>query len=65
MERKDLLQANGQIFKTQGVALNEKALGKLKLLLLAILQYECLYSNDVCARPFKGQLFRNDASRSQ
>ena len=31
MERKDLLKANGQIFKIQGMALNEKASRKLKL----------------------------------
>ena len=34
MERKDLLQANGQIFKTQGVALNEKASRKVKVVVV-------------------------------
>ena len=34
MERKDLLQANGQIFKTQGVALNEKASRKVKIVVV-------------------------------
>ena len=34
MERKDLLQANGQIFKTQGFALNEKASRKVKVVVV-------------------------------
>ncbi len=34
MERKDLLQANGQIFKTQGIALNEKASRKVKVVVV-------------------------------
>ena len=34
MERKDLLQANGQIFKIQGVALNEKASRKVKVVVV-------------------------------
>ncbi len=34
MERKDLLQANGQIFKIQGVALNEKASRDVKVVVV-------------------------------
>ena len=34
MERKDLLQANGQIFKTQGVALNERASRNVKVVVV-------------------------------
>ena len=34
MERKDLLQANGQIFKTQGFALNEKASRNVKVVVV-------------------------------
>ena len=61
MERKDLLEANAQIFTVQrrGVALGQSARGRQSS------QYQCIYRNEISARSAGEKLHRHAAPRSQ
>ena len=66
MERSDLLEANGGIFKPQGQALNDHAASDVKVLVVGNpANTNCLIAQVQCARHPRRAVHRDDAARSQ
>ena len=67
MERKDLLEANGEIFTFgQGAALNDKAAEDLRVLVVGNpANTNCLISNEQCTRYTQAKIFSYDTFGSQ